>query len=535
MAQETSARPFVIGEDTLDLPTFEAICKEDRAVRLAASAREKVRRCDAFRRSLATSTRKIYGVNTGFGRLADTVIPLEQQADLQQNLIRSHAVGWGRPLDRAEARGMILLRAMSLSHGYSGAREEVIDQLLWLLEEGLHPFIPSRGSVGASGDLAPLSHLALVLMGEGHFLDGDGRRLPAGPILAERGRAPLALEAKEGLALINGTQMMNSLGLLAVGEALELVRWAVLAAGLSLEALEGSAQPFGEKYHSVRPHPGIARVARSFRQLLDGSQILAAHHDCPRVQDPYSVRCSPQVLGATLETIQHAADILLREAGSVTDNPVLLPEQEEVVTGGHFHGQPLALQLDALYQGVCELANIADRRVNLLMGGNGGRLPRFLAGQPGLESGLMIAQYLTAALVTENKSKAFPAAVDSVPTSDGQEDHVSMGSVSALKLAGVLERTRAVIAVEVLTAARALQFITRKDLAVAAGRQPLQLSDPLRALLEDVAGRLDLDPVDRPLTEDLEILTAAMRLREMPAETRACLAAIALPDNPEGA
>lgn len=533
MPHDSPAAPFIIGEDTLDLNAFEAICHGEREVGLAPSAREKVRRCDAFRRSLATSSRKIYGVNTGFGRLADTVIPLEQQADLQRNLIRSHAVGWGEPLTRAQSRGMILLRAMSLSHGYSGAREEVIDQLLWLLAEDLHPFIPSRGSVGASGDLAPLSHLALVLMGEGHFLDRDGRRQAAGPVLRERGREPLVLEAKEGLALINGTQMMNSLGLLAVGEGLELMRWAVLAAALSLEALEGSALPFGEKYHAVRPHPGIGAVARCFRELLDGSQILASHHDCARVQDPYSVRCSPQVLGATLDTIDQAARVLLREAGSVTDNPVLLPEEEEVVTGGHFHGQPLALQLDALYQGLCELANIADRRVNLLLGGNGGRLPRFLAGQPGLESGLMIAQYLTAALVTENKSKAFPAAVDSVPTSDGQEDHVSMGSVSALKLAGVLERTRTVIATELLTAARALQFITREDLATAAGRRALQLAAPLQALLEDVARRLDLDPVDRPLTEDLETLTAAMRLRDMPAVTRRCLTTIAdAPLNP---
>ena len=514
---------FIIGESSLDLLAFEDICHGRLAVELAESARIKVRRCDDFRRSLANSSKKIYGVNTGFGRLADTVIPLEQQAALQKNLIRSHAVGWGRALTLPEARGMIFLRAMSLSHGFSGARDAVIDQLLWLLEENLHPFIPSRGSVGASGDLAPLSHLALVLMGEGHLLNSAGERQPAGPELARRGRSPLELEAKEGLALINGTQFMNSVGLLSAGEALELVRWATLAAALSLEALEGSALPFGEKYHQVRPHPEIGDIAHCFRNLLEGSEVLAGHHDCPRVQDPYSVRCSPQILGASLGVIRQAETVFLREAGSVTDNPVLLVDEEEVITGGHFHGQPLAFQLDYLYQCISELANVADRRVNLLLGGNGGRLPRFLAGQPGLESGLMIAQYLTAGLVSENKSKAFPAAVDSVPTSDGQEDHVSMGSVGAIKLEGVLDRTRTVIAVEMITAARALQFITRDDLAIGAGRKKLKISPALQEVVSSLNQLIDLGPADRPLTEDLEKVTAWMGGRGIPAATLNCL------------
>ncbi len=526
--QQPSA--FVIGESSLDLAIFEDICHGRLAVQMAESARVKVRRCDDFRRSLASSSKKIYGVNTGFGKLADTVIPLEQQAQLQKNLIRSHAVGWGEPLALPEARGMIFLRAMSLSHGFSGAREAVIDQLLWLLEENLHPFIPSRGSVGASGDLAPLSHLTLVLMGEGHVLDEDGMRLPAGPELAQRNREPLELEAKEGLALINGTQFMNSVGLLAAGEAKELMRWATLAAALSLEALEGSALPFGEKYHQVRPHPEIGDIAHCFRNLLAGSQVLAGHHDCARVQDPYSVRCSPQILGSTLGIVRQAEAVFLREAGSVTDNPVLLVEEKEVVTGGHFHGQPLAFQLDHLYQSVCELANVADRRVNLLLGGNGGRLPRFLAGQPGLESGLMIAQYLTAGLVSENKSKAFPAAVDSVPTSDGQEDHVSMGSVGAVKLAGVLARTRTVIAVELVTAARALQFITREDLALAKGRPALQISSSLQELVNKMETLIDLSPSDRPLTDDLEIINAWMQGRNIPVQTLSCLDPIGTKD-----
>ena len=515
---------FTIGQDTLDLTDFCSVCEGNTRVVLGDEARTRVARCDAYRRQLARSDRRIYGVSTpGFGKLADTVIPFEQQAQLQKNLIRSHAIGCGTPLDREEVRGMILLRALSLSHGYSGARVAVIEQLLWLLEAGLHPWVPSRGSVGASGDLAPLSHLALVLMGEGHVIDADGQVAPAGPVLQSLGRDPLELEAKEGLALINGTQLMNSLGLLAVARATRLLRQATVAAALSLEALEGSAQPFGESYHAVRPHPEIQDIATCFRNLLEGSGILAGHHDCVRVQDPYSVRCSPQVLGASLGVIRQAGVVLMREAGAVTDNPVLLPEEEEVVTGGHFHGQPLAFQLDFIYQAVSEVANIAERRVNLLLSGNGGRLPRFLAADPGLESGLMIAQYLAAGLVSENKSKAFPAAVDSVPTSDGQEDHVSMGSVGALKLKGVLERARTVVALELLTAGQALQFIVRDDLASRRGNAPLSLSAPLELVLAEVSKRVDLTPGDRSLTAELDQLTSWLACEDLPAPVLECL------------
>ena len=517
---------FVIGEQDLDLAMFMAVCRVRAVVRLGVDAKGRIDKCNGFRTKLANSDQRIYGVNTGFGRLADTVIPPAQQVQLQKNLVRSHAVGSGLPLSREEARGMILLRAMSLSHGFSGARVAVVEQLLWLLEADLHPWIPSRGSVGASGDLAPLSHLALVLMGEGHLLDEKGIKVDAGPVMASLGRRPLELEAKEGLALINGTQMMNSIGLLSVSRALNLIGRATLAAALSLEALEGSALPFGAEYHRLRPHAEIEDVAACFRALLAGSEIMSAHHDCARVQDPYSLRCSPQVLGSSLGVARTAGDVFLREARSVTDNPVLFPDSELVVTGGHFHGQPLAHQLDFLYQAVSEIANIAERRINLLLGGNGGRLPRFLAAEPGLESGLMIVQYLAAGLVTENKSKAFPAAVDSIPTSDGQEDHVSMGSVAALKLAGVLERTETVVALEMLTAARALQFITREDLAARAGRKSLGLSEPLKALLAEIGKISQPDPADRSLSEDVERLGFWVRGGELPAVTLAGLGSL---------
>jgi len=520
--------PYVIGDETLDLAAFSRICAGEMGVALGDGARERIARCDAFRRQLISSNKRIYGVNTGFGKLADTVIPHADLAQLQRNLVRSHAVGWGRELDRWEVRGMIFLRALSLSHGFSGARVAVVEQLLWLLESDLHPWIPSRGSVGASGDLAPLSHLALVLMGEGHLVGADGERIEAGLVLTEMGRDPVVLEAKEGLALINGTQLMNSLGLLGVQRALRLVQRAAVAASLSLEALEGSAQPFGAAYHAIRPYREIGDIAASVRALLKGSEILSGHRDCARVQDAYSIRCSPQVLGATLGVVRQAAQVFLREAGSVTDNPVLLPDEELVVTGGHFHGQPLAFQLDFLYQAVCELANIAERRISLLLGGNNGRLPRFLADQPGLESGLMIGQYLAAALVTENRSKAFPAAIDSVPTSDNQEDHVSMGSVSALKLDGVLSRVEAVVGLEMITAARALQFITRPELAARGGRQARKLSGPLSAQLAQLATIIDVEPGDKPLSDDVARISDWSRYGSLPAATSDCLTPLKL-------
>lgn len=520
--------PFVIGEDRLDLAAFGAVCRGDLSVVLGDAARERVAECDAFRQRLIASERRIYGVNTGFGKLADTVIPAGDLAQLQRNLVRSHAVGWGPVLSREETRGMILLRALSLSHGFSGARVAVVEQLLWLLEAGIQPWIPARGSVGASGDLAPLSHLALVLMGEGHVINSDGERIEAGPVLAAHGREPLELAAKEGLALINGTQLMNSLGLLAVQRALRLTRRATLAAALSLEALEGSATPFGAAYHALRPHREIGDVATGLRNLLAGSEILAGHWNCVRVQDPYSVRCSPQVIGATLGVVRQVARVMLCEAGSVTDNPVLMPAEEEVITGGHFHGQPLALQLDYLYQAVSELANIAERRINLMLSGNNGRLPRFLAAQPGLESGLMIAQFLAASLVTENKSKAFPAAVDSVPTSDNQEDHVSMGSVAALKLDGVLSRVEAVVGLEMITAARALQYHTQPNLAARDGRQARHLSPAMAEVLSQLASIVDVTPGDKPLSDDIAQVCRWLRHGELPVAAEECLRALDL-------
>ena len=506
-----SMEPFVIGETSLDLERFEAVCCDGAPVALGAGARARVVDCCEFRRRLADGDRAVYGVNTGFGRLADTRIPVERAGDLQENLVRSHAVGWGPSLDLPAARAVIFLRALSLSHANSGARPEIVEALLALLASGLHPWIPSRGSVGASGDLAPLAHLALLLMGEGDVLDASGEPAPAGPALAAAGIAPLRLEAKEGLALINGTQLMNGLGLLGVARLHRLARWSAVAAALSLEALEGSVAPLGQAFHALRPHPGICDAAAALRDLLAGSPIVAAHHDCPRVQDSYSVRCAPQVLGSSVEAIRRAAAVMLLEAGSVTDNPVFFPETGEVVSGGHFHGQPLALQLDGLALAASEIASVAERRIYLMLGGNGGRLPRFLAAEPGLESGLMIAQYLAAALVSENKCAVHPASADSIPTSMGQEDHVSMGSVAALKLEPVIERTETVVALELLTAGRALQFVCDPVWAGRAGRERLDPGQWTSRALAKLAATVDLSPGDRPLTRDVAAVAAMIR------------------------
>jgi len=517
--------PHVIGQTALDLAGFTQICQGRQRAELGDAARQRVLRCLEMRRDLEAGDQRIYGVNTGFGKLADTVIPRSQLLDLQRNLVRSHAVGWGPALGRDEARGMVLLRALSLAGGHSGVRPEVIEQLLWLLDDDVTPWIPSRGSVGASGDLAPLAHLALVLMGEGHVLTDAGGRAPAAQALASHRRAPLILEAKEGLALINGTQLMTSLGLHAIARSRRLIDHALVAAALTVEALEGSVRPFGAAYHRLRPHRGIMDAAAVLDRLLLGSEVMAGHRDCGRVQDPYSVRCAPQVIGASLDQVRRAADVLLLEADSVTDNPVLMPDTGDVITGGHFHGQPLALQLDAVYAAAAEVANVAERRINLMLSGNGGRLPRFLAADPGLESGLMIAQYLAAALVSETRSKAFPAAVDSIPTSDGQEDHVSMGSVSALKLGPCLDRCEAVVALELLTAGRALTFITDDGHARRLGRRPMQPAAPLLQVLERLGATVDLTPGDRPLTDDLAAVQSLVRGGDL-------LAGLAIPLQP---
>ncbi len=433
-----------------------------------------------------------YGINTGFGILADQRISSDKLSTLQQNLLLSHACGVGDPVPPEISRLMLQLKIHSLSHGYSGVSEQTFKQLLKLDEHAIVPWVPSRGSVGASGDLAPLAHLCLPLIGRGEVWNKEfTTRIPAAPVIQNAGLEPLKLQAKDGLALINGTQMMAAYGAFALERSLVLQREADLLAAMSLEALQGSAAPFDERVHRIRPHPGQQAVATNIRKLLEGSEILASHRDCGKVQDPYSLRCVPQVHGASRDALNYARDCIETELNSVTDNPLVFAPGE-IISGGNFHGQPLALALDFAAIALAELASISERRTYLLLEGHDG-LPKLLMQDTGVNSGFMIPQYTAAALVSENKVLCHPASVDSIPTSLGQEDHVSMGSISAFKLLSVLRNVERVLAVELLTSAQALDF---RD-ALAPGRGVALTHTALRTeikhAVKDYEVRNDLD------------------------------------------
>jgi histidine ammonia-lyase len=400
-------------------------------------------------------------VNTGFGALAETRIAADQVRALQRNLVRSHACGVGPLLPRESVRAMMALRAQTIAMGYSGARAVLVDLLVEMLNRGVHPCVPSQGSVGASGDLAPLAHLALVLIGEGEA-EHEGRRLPGLEALRAVGLLPVELEAKEGLALINGTQLILAVGALAVREGERLCTTADLTGAMSLEALEGSARPFDARVQAVRPHPGQQETASNLRALLAHSEIAESHRDCKKVQDPYSLRCMPQVHGATRDTLRWARQVLERELVAATDNPLVFVDEEghgEFISGGNFHGQPLAIALDAATIAIAELANCAERRIEQLVNpAMSSGLPPFLAPRSGLDSGFMIAQVTAAALVSENKVLCHPSSVDSIPSSAGKEDHVSMGTISARKCAQVVRHVRTVLAIEAMVAAQGLDY-----------------------------------------------------------------------------
>ena len=398
-----------------------------------------------------------YGINTGFGVLANKRISTEDLAILQKNILLSHACGMGDPIPPDITRLMLQLKIHSLSLGYSGVSEQTFKQLLNLEEHGVLPWIPSRGSVGASGDLAPLAHMCLPLIGRGEvWNDTFSDPIPTADVLKTKGIEPIGLQAKDGLALINGTQMMAAYGAFVLERTLGLQREADLLAAMSLEALQGSAAPFDKRIHAIRPHQGQQVVASNIRTLLEGSEILASHRDCGKVQDPYSLRCVPQVHGASRDALSYARQCIEIEINSVTDNPLVF-EGGDILSGGNFHGQPLALAMDFAAIALAELGSISERRTYLLLEGHDG-LPKLLMKDTGVNSGFMIPQYTAAALVSENKILCHPASVDSIPTSLGQEDHVSMGSISAFKLLSVLLNVECILAVELLTTAQALDF-----------------------------------------------------------------------------
>lgn len=466
---------------------------------------ESLARITAARQAIdrmADAGHKVYGVTTGFGHLSRVRIPHEQLTDLQHNLLRSHSAGVGEPLSEDVARAMMLLLAASLARGNSGARVEVVELLLNMLNARLYPVIPSRGSVGASGDLAPLAHLALTLIGEGQVFY-HGERVTGNVALTQAGLTPLRLQAKEGLALINGTHMMEGIAILALADALALLRAAEVACAMSIEGLMGSHVPLDPRIHALRGQVGQQAAAAHLRELVKGSEINASHQNCARVQDPYSMRCAPQVLGAVRDALEYCAGVFERELGAVTDNPLIFPDDDEVLSGGNFHGQPLALALDTMGMAITQLASFSERRIYNLMGPhdwdeNGA--PLFLAPNPGLNSGFMIVQYVAAALINEIKVLAHPASIDSIPTSAGMEDFNSMGATSAHKMLRILEESRQVVAIELMCAAQMLDF-----------RLPLKPGVGVRRAFDLVRSLVHKLEFDRVMAPDIEALAAAIK------------------------
>jgi histidine ammonia-lyase len=462
----------VIGEADLTFGDVVAVARGGARVELSATALKALAEGRAVVDRLAAAPTPAYGISTGFGALATRHIDPEMRAQLQRSLIRSHAAGMGPLVEPEVIRALTLMRLKTLATGHTGVRPVVAETMAALLNSGVTPAVREFGSLGCSGDLAPLSHVALVLMGEGEVVGADGvSAVDAGPVLAEHGIEPLELAPKEGLALINGTDGMLGMLILALGDLSELVKIADISAAMSVEALLGTDKVFRPELHAIRPHPGQAASAANLTKVLHGSAIMESHrepNECTRVQDAYSLRCAPQVAGATRDTMAHAATVAERELASIVDNPVVLLADGRVESNGNFHGAPVAMVLDFLAIAAADLGSIAERRTDRMLDvARSHGLPPFLADDPGVDSGLMIAQYTQAALVSENKRLAVPASVDSIPSSAMQEDHVSMGWSAARKLRTAVDNLRRILAVELVTAARALEL--RAPLAPAAG------------------------------------------------------------------
>ncbi len=449
----------------LTLEAVREVADQHRPVLLLAEAREAVDRARAIVDEIVASNKLAYAITTGVGKLSDVRIAGDQIRELQVNLVRSHAVGVGEPLSIAETRAMMLLRANSLAKGYSGVRTIVIDTLCEMLNRGVTPFVPSQGSVGASGDLAPLAHLALAMIGEGECVDAEGTRVPSDAALKRAQIKPLILKAKESISLINGTQGMLAVGTLALLAAETLVDSADVLGGLCCDALKGTDTAFDERIHRARPHSGQMKSAANLRKMLEGSEIRESHRECGRVQDAYSLRCIPQVHGAVRDTLAHCREVFEIEANSAVDNPLVFitnadKTEGDVISGGNFHGEPLAFALDFLAIALSALAGISERRIERLVNpALSEGLPPFLAEGAGLNSGFMMAQVTAAALVSENKVLSHPASVDSITTSGNKEDYVSMGMTAANKLKRIVENTRNVLAIEAMAVAQAIDFL----------------------------------------------------------------------------
>ena len=490
---------IVIGTDNITLDDLIAIARRGFKIRLTRESEKRIFAARNLIEKWVKEEKTVYGVTTGFGALSDVNISQKDTRQLQVNILKSHAAGVGDFFDEESVRAMMALRIKDLARGHSGIRLTTVNRLADLLNQGVWPVVPEKGSVGASGDLAPLAHLSLVLLGQGEAFY-QGKKMSGAEILEKLGMKPIDLEAAEGLALVNGTQVMTGLGALCVHDAIRLSKLTDVAAAMSLEVLMGSKTEFDSRIHQVRPHPGQAIAADNMDRIIRDSEIVSSHKDCYRVQDAYTLRCSPQVHGASRDAINYAKTVVVTEMNSSTNNPLIFPESGEFLLGGNFHGQPVALAMDFLAIAISELANISERRIERLVNPKLSGLPAFLTSDEGLNSGFMIAQYTAAALVSENKTLSHPASVDSIPTSANKEDHVSMGTIAARKCREVIKNSEYVIAIELLCAAQALDMFTNMK----PGEGTLAA---YRAIRETIS---HLDE-DRVISNDIEAMVRRMK------------------------
>jgi histidine ammonia-lyase len=492
-------KTVILDLDGLTIEELVAVARDGAGVELAADSEKRIAAARGLIDRWVREEKRIYGVTTGFGALSDVAISAKDTRRLQANILMSHSAGVGDPLAAEIVRGAMALRLKDFSRGNSGIRLETARRLCELLNRGVVPVVPEKGSVGASGDLAPLAHLALVLIGLGEAFF-QGRRLSGRAALDACGLEPLVLESAEGLALVNGTQVMTAIGALAVHDAIRLAKLIDIAAAMSLEVLMGSRTEFNPRIHAVRPHPGQAAAAVNMERMTRASEIISSHQDCSRIQDAYTLRCSPQVHGATKDAIAYCRRVVETEMNSATGNPLIFADAEEFLLGGNFHGQPVALAMDFLGIAVAELANISERRIERLVNPNLSGLPAFLVSDGGLNSGFMIAQYTAAALVSENKVLAHPASVDSIPTSANKEDHVSMGTIAARKAREILLNAESVIAIELLCAAQGLDLFTN-----------LKPGEGTLAAYEAIRSAIPHLEADRQLAPDIAAMKALIR------------------------
>ena len=488
-----------IGTDGMTLADLVRVARQGSKVEATQETERNIAQTRKLIENWVEAEETIYGVTTGFGSLSDVAISREDTKKLQENILMSHAAGVGDMLEPDAVRGMLLLRIKDLARGHSGIRLETFRSLIDLLNSGIVPVVPEKGSVGASGDLCPLAHLSLVLIGKGEALV-DGRRMPGEAALSSKGLKPIVLEAGEGLALVNGTQAMTAIGGLSVFDALNLCKMVDVAASMSLEVLMGSRTEFDPRIQKVRPHPGQAATSDNMLRITGNSEIISSHKDCSRIQDAYTLRCSPQVHGASYDAVQYAAGVIETEMNSSTGNPLFFKEEGVYLLGGNFHGQPVALAMDFLGIAVSELANISERRIERLVNPMLSGLPAFLVEESGLNSGFMIAQYTAAALVSENKILSHPASVDSIPTSANKEDHVSMGTIAARKAGEIVRNAENVAAIELLCAAQALDVFTNM--------KPGEGTEAAYSVIRGEVPRLD---EDRVLSSDIETVNNLMK------------------------